>query len=525
MQRPTIKQVNLLLLLVVCLQASNLLFVWLPPYVRLILNQALFILLPTLIYLRWVGLPIRETVKWRWPGGQTAVLAFLIGAGLYPLSIYLLFFFQVVLGYSLPEMPEMVPATHLEAALALIALAVMAPICEEFLFRGVAQNAYAHHGPTRAILFVGFLFIAFHLSLLQGLSIIFLALALGFVYWRTASLPAAMLTHLGANLMAVITLTSGVWIAGAAEFLLAPTTAVVSLVIALLALWLLTRAARPELRPDAPTAVDGRLAQGWPLLAALPIFLFFMGAEIFIGRSPELLAPPIALDPLPWEEAQSWRYQISNIIDDPIGHATCTLTPEAAVVTLVCEQEQEAYEVRQGQSYWSSIAFVGQRTVQWRRDSYAPLADFSDHALRRLRWTLDNETIRVEVAYSGMDNRISEESLPPFSQNLLVTSGGSWPWQLTALPFRAGLTARFVHIAPDVWRPATQDMGPVTQVMVVAISGPEEIETPDGARQAWRAEVGKRETGRETAWYSADAPHTLLRYFNGMETWTFVEER
>ena len=523
MKRPTIKQVNLLLFIVICLQASNLLLAWLPTYVRLILNQALFILLPTLIYLRWAKLPVRQTVKWCWPGGPTAVLAFLIGAGLYPLAIYLVLFFQAVLGYSLPEMPEMIPATHLEALLALIALAVMAPICEEFLFRGVAQNAYAHHGPTRTILFVGFLFIAFHLSLLQGLSIIFLALALGFVYWRTASLPAAILTHVGANLMSAIVLTSGVWIAGADAFLLAPAAAVAGLLIALLSLWLLFRATTPTPHPPGPSPQppSSRLAQGWPLLAALPLFLVFIGAEIFVGRSPELTAPPIALNPLPWEEPQTWYYQISNIIDEPIGHATCTLTPETAVVTLICEQEQEGYEVQEGQSYWSSIDFVGQRTVQWQRDSYAPLADFSDHTLRQMHWMLDNETIRVEVTYSDMDTRIAEESLPLLARNLLVTSGGGWPWQLASLSFEAGTTARLVHVAPDVWRPVTQDMGPMVQTVLVKVTGPEEIETPAGPRVAWRVTVGER----EVAWYDTAVPHTLLRYFNGMETWTSLEER
>ncbi|WP_172450504.1 hypothetical protein [Candidatus Chloroploca asiatica] len=41
--RPTIKQVNLLFLIVLLLHASNLWFTWLPQYVRLILHQACFI--------------------------------------------------------------------------------------------------------------------------------------------------------------------------------------------------------------------------------------------------------------------------------------------------------------------------------------------------------------------------------------------------------------------------------------------------------------------------------------------------
>jgi membrane protease YdiL (CAAX protease family) len=519
MNRPTIKHVNILLLIVVGLQVSNLLLTWLPAYVRLILNQALFILLPTLLYLRWAKLPVRQTVGWRWPERATAVYSFVIGAGLYPLAIYSTVFYQALLGYSLPDMPEMIPATPLEALLALVALAVMAPICEEFLFRGVVQPAYAHHGPLRTILFVGLLFVIFHLSLLQGLSIIPLALVLGFVYWRTNSLPAAMLTHFGANLMAALVLTSGVWIAAAETVILAWPTALAGLLAALFSVGMLFRTTQPESPPPAPVVRHSRLAQSWPLLTIFLIFVIFTVAEVFIGRSPELTAPPIALNDLPWNEPQTWQYEISNIIDDPIGHATCTLVPETAVVTLTCQQEQEGYEVQLEQSYWSSIDFVGERTVQWQRDSYAPLTDRGDHDLRQMGWALDGNQILVEVVYEGMEARSSPEPLPLLAQDVLVTSGGSWPWQLTALTFESGATARLVHVNPDVWRPATQDMGPVVETMVVRVVGLEEIETPSGRQEAWRVEVGSR----EVAWYDTAVPHTLLRYHNGMETWTLTD--
>lgn len=517
--RPTIKQVNLLFLIVLLLQASNLWFTWLPQYVRLILNQACFILLPTLIYMRWAGLPIRQTVGWRWPGGTTSVLSLLIGVGLYPTAVYIAATFQTMFGYSLPEVPGMLPANQMEALLALIALAVMAPICEEFLFRGVLQNAYAHHGPARTILFVGFLFSAFHLSLLQGLSIIPLSLALGFVYWRTGSLPAAILTHAGANVAAALVLTSGVWLSGAGAFLLAPATAITGLMIAALALGILTYRTTPAPTPDRPIPTGNRWAQNWPLLAALPLLLLVIGLEVLLSRSPELLAEPIALNDVPWDAPQSWRYEISNIIDEPIGHAVCALTPEREIIRLVCEQDQVGYEVRQGQSYWSSIDFVGQRTVEWRREDYAPLTDVSEHTLRNMHWSITGQTVTVEISDPGMETRRSEQALPPLARGGLVTSGGSWPWQLAALTFEAGATARLTHVAPDVWRPATQDMGPVVQTAVVRIVGIEEIETPAGRVEAWRVEVGKR----EAAWYDTSVHPILLRYFNGMETWTLLQ--
>lgn len=372
MNRPTIKQVNLLLLVVILLQASNVFFAWMPTYVRLILNQFFFILLPALIYLRWAKLPVRETIKWRLLSPKIALLSLLIGAGFYPLAAYSAHIFQTVFDYQLPEIPGMIPANHLEAVLALIALAAMAPICEEILFRGVVQNAYAHRGPARSIIFVGLLFVAFHLSLLQGLSIIPLAFALGFVYWRTNSLPAAILTHFGANFMAAMVLTSGVWVTQAQTVLLSLPVAIGGFVLALASLWMLARATAPDPQPESLPVTESRLKRYLPLLAAIPVFVVFIGAEVFISRSPELVAQPVALNPLPWDEPQTWRYQISNIIDESIGEATCTLTPEADVVTLVCEQDQKGYEIQQGNSYWYSIDFTGTRTIRWQRETYAP---------------------------------------------------------------------------------------------------------------------------------------------------------
>ena len=517
--RPIIKQVNLLLLVVILLQASNVFLAWMPTYIRLILNQFFFILLPALIYLRRAGLPVGKTVKWRWPGAKIALFSLFIGAGFYPLAAYSAHIFQTVFDYQLPEIPGMIPANHLEAFLAFIALAVMAPICEEVLFRGVSQNAYAHHGPARSIIFVGFLFVAFHLSLMQGLSIIPLALALGFVYWRTNSLPAAILTHFGANFMAVLVLTSGVWIAQAQTVLLSLPVAVGGLFLALASLWMLTRATVPDPQPGSPPVAESRLKRYWPLLVALPIFVVFVGAEVFISRSPELAVQPVALNPLPWDEPQTWRYQISNIIDEPIGEATCTLTPESDVVMLSCEQDQKGYEIQQGNSYWYSIDFTGTRTIRWQRETYVPISDIGDHTLRTLVWTLENSTITVETTYPEMERRILREPLPPLAQDSLVTAQGVWPWQLAALTFEAGAVSRLAHLSPDAWRPASNDNGPVVETMLVKISGPEKIETPSGTRNAWKVEVGKR----EVAWYAAENPTLLLRYFNSMETWTLVE--
>ena len=64
----SIRAVNILLLIVLCLETANLFFTWLPQYVRLILNEALFVFLPAYLYLRITRQPVAERVRWSWPG-------------------------------------------------------------------------------------------------------------------------------------------------------------------------------------------------------------------------------------------------------------------------------------------------------------------------------------------------------------------------------------------------------------------------------------------------------------------------
>lgn len=188
----SIQTVNILFLFVLCLETANLLFTWLPQYVRLNLNEALFVFLPDYLFLRIIRQPVAEQVRWRWPGWKAALLSLLAGLGLYPFTAVSAAVLTSLLGYQGNlAAADAIPTTPLMAVLAIVALAVMAPLCEEFLFRGVIQPVYEKRGPHWTVLFVGFLFIIFHLSLLQGLSIILLALMLGFVNFRTRSLPAS----------------------------------------------------------------------------------------------------------------------------------------------------------------------------------------------------------------------------------------------------------------------------------------------------------------------------------------------
>ena len=337
----TYRAVNLLFLIVLLLQVSNVLLLWMPQYVRLILNQALFVLLPAYLYLRLTRQPIRERVRWRWPGWKVAALALLIGAALYPLSATSAGVLQQLLGYvdfALPD--DAIPSTALMGVLGIVAYAVMAPIREEFLFRGVIQPVYQRRGPRWGIPWVGFLFTIFHLSLLQGLSIVLLALALGFVNYRTRSLPASILTHVGANSLAALVLTSDIFVPGITAMVSSPTVLVASPAVALIAFVAFVRLTRQVDQPPQTVEPDPgghplALAASWPLLIAGVFYLLVIGAEFRAARSPEL-SEPLRVSAADWDEARGWQCEVRNIVDDVVGDGECQLVQDGPLVELTC---------------------------------------------------------------------------------------------------------------------------------------------------------------------------------------------
>ncbi len=515
-QRPKIYHANILFLVVLCLQATNFLFWGMPQFVRMILNEALFVLLPALVYLKLARLPFRETVRLRRPGWTVAVASWLIGAGLYPLAAISTAVYQQLLGYHSFGAERLLPHTALEGVLAIIAYAVMAPLCEEVLARGIIQRAYEELGPRRAILLAGGLFIIFHLSLVQGLGIIPLALALGYVYRRSESLVASMLTHFGANALAALVVTSSVFWQGAQGVLLSTPALLSGLVLAAAGLWLLRRATHPA-APEPASAERAPLWRAWPLLLAGLLYAGVVSVEVVGARFPERHLPPVQVEAAPWSTPVEWQYEIRNIIDAPVGEAQCTLTPDEDAMALLCRSQHHAYDVDTGHGRF--IGGEGEIVAEgrWRRADGMALGGKMEQTFQRrsrTAWTFDGRQF-VVVEQEG------DEPEKPFTLPLeaekspFILPARVWPWTLTALPFADDYTAAAYVFHPYTWRQATQDSGPQAQLVAIMVVGQEEIGTPAGTFTAWKVQVGDR----ETAWYTVDAPHILIQYCDGAETW------
>ena len=442
-----IRAVNILFLFVLCLETANLLFTWLPQYVRLILNEALFVFLPAYLYLRISRQPVAERVRWRWPGWKAALLSMLAGAGLYPFTAFSAAVLASLLGYqNALAAPDAIPSTPLMAVLAIVALAVMAPLCEEFLFRGVLQPAYETRGARWGVLFVGFLFVVFHLSLLQGLSIIPLALMLGYVNFRTRSLPASILAHFGANVLAALVIVQNVWNTGLDKVLFTVPALLAGLVVSALSLWGLARLTRGTLASETPLAVEaappkqpGWLAQSWPLLAAGVIVLGFYASEFIYSRSSELTAEPLQVNAPAWDEEHTWQYEVRNVLEEVVGEGECTLTA-GDPLELTCSSEVEAYEAKKGSSTYQSSGGKRVDSAHWQASSGQMLdgstaLDLVGGYLSVRSWALDARgfDIQVQDEYAPEPNLSLPLNETPLAGNasLLATMSipgpGNWP--------------------------------------------------------------------------------------------------
>lgn len=105
------------------------------------------------------------------------------------------------------EMLRNIPPTPLNIAVRFAAVALIAPIVEELLFRGLLQRSLEHRLPKwGALLLASLLFGLVHGQLKALPMLVVLGMAMGYVYQKTGSLRIPILLHIINNAMALATL-------------------------------------------------------------------------------------------------------------------------------------------------------------------------------------------------------------------------------------------------------------------------------------------------------------------------------
>lgn len=480
-------------------------------------TQVLLFMLPAWLFVRARGLLSRQTLRLRGLPPGLVLLSIVIGGGLWFLGAWLEGVMSLIFGYSVMGGPDMYPTTTGQALVIFVALAIAAPLGEELFFRGIIQRAYERIGPRWAVVLGGLLFAIFHLRLSGLVALLPISLALGYVVWRSNSLLAGIFVHAANNTLAALflilyslrpDLVEGV------TLLFLPLAALGG-ALALLGLWLFRRLTQPEALAIVPER-RSFVARFWPLGVALLLYLVLGGLEFVAGRHPNILAmgQPVALGESPWQRPTTWRYELRNVVDDPVGEAECTVLPEGEQVTLNCRVRQEAFEVEVGRSFWSSDSAEWLTTSVWTAQSLRLTEAQGLRDSQILSYSYQVALAEENLRLTGETQGVSEDLiLPP---RALVAY--EWPWRLSGLPFALGYSRDVTVAWPLRWRPETQDNGPYSEEAPLIVRGGTPIRTPWGNAVTWMVVVGD-----QTAWYHADAPHHLLRYDDGFHTWLLVE--
>ena len=116
--------------------------------------------------------------------------------------------------YIIPGMPmqdEMakllasIPRTPINIGIGLFAIAIVAPLIEELLFRGLLQRSLMHYVPAwAAIILSAFTFALVHMQPLAIPALMALGAAFGFIYHKTGSLRMTIILHMINNALALM---------------------------------------------------------------------------------------------------------------------------------------------------------------------------------------------------------------------------------------------------------------------------------------------------------------------------------
>lgn len=472
----------------------------------LIATEVVLILGPALLWIRLSGVPVSQAVPLQRPAAGSLATGAILGLGAWALSNALDALGVALLGYRPPSFLN--PATDpVSLATFALALAVVAPVCEEILFRGVLLNAYDFLGQRHSLALVSLLFVMFHFRLQGALALFPLAIATGLLAQRTRSLWPPIMAHVVHNgisvaLMLANTFTPAV-LSGEIALTVLGVFGVVGVLAAIVGVWRLAR------RPSAPLAValpiGGR--DFWPLLIAVGLYLAGAGLELVQGRFPGALADAQPrLEAAPWSEPTVATYDLKNIAGDVVGRSTCAFTPEADRVAFDCMVEQRRFELQVGQSYFAGGAYRLTGNGHWSAATMRLLdADYRFHG-EALEWT---------AAIASVDEalQLTLDARAPVSFPADSVVAAEWPWRMMALPFDRTFFWGSRLTLLDVRAGLITGQG---EPAVAQVIGLETLQLPTEAVRAYRVRLN-----RETAWYRLDRPHTLLQFDDGYGvTWS-----
>ncbi len=174
-------------------------------YTGVLITEYVLILLPNLLYLKFMNKPLKESLSLRIVSPKQILFTFLSVVTAYPIAVFLNFLMMLLVNSVSDVVPTGVPipSSWTEYIIGIFVIAITPGICEEVMFRGTLLSAYRELGDKKALLLTSFLFGIFHFNLLNFAGPAFLGLVLGIIFLKTKSLFAAMFGHVLNNSLAL----------------------------------------------------------------------------------------------------------------------------------------------------------------------------------------------------------------------------------------------------------------------------------------------------------------------------------
>jgi membrane protease YdiL (CAAX protease family) len=174
-----------------------------------ILAGELALLLPAYVYIRRHKFSAITVFRLRPVSGRVVAMSFILGFAITALAIELDRLVSLVLPF--PEILAEPLRQTLKAEswsdwiFILLAAVLCAGVLEEMLFRGFVQNAFEQrHNPLYAIFITAILFGFVHLLPWWIVQLVFIAMFLGILAWKSDSIVPSAIVHAQNNLIAVL---------------------------------------------------------------------------------------------------------------------------------------------------------------------------------------------------------------------------------------------------------------------------------------------------------------------------------
>ena len=492
---PSIFSVNLLYLVTILLNLvlgswmQSLNFTW-----GLIASEVLLFLLPTIVFLRLRRIPLKEGLRLRAIRPVIGVLCVLLGFSTYLLVVVI----DGVMARltTIPGMPvsmeSIVPKGTLASIGLFIALAVVAPLCEEPLFRGVIQAAYERQRTvSSAIAIVALMFAFWHFQLSGLTGLLLEAFIFGYLAWRSGSIYASVLMHFGLNATSGANLLLSLNTGKGLPFLSLPAAAA-GLVLTVVLIYVFHRLAPAR---EQPALVEQVRSRSWlwnysPLAVVGLIYVAVIGQAFITGK---ITLSQAGYNKVQIDQVIESRYQITDQAGDNLGEMNCRLTPEGSNIRLECTGNVRAYGIPTSGGDIQDADHAIAWSATWNIDTMG-LLDFSyertyQEAGSNVLATVKDGRLVVETSAGRQEIALAPSDLVEYE----------WAWRVNALKPQVitSIQAPFVHLL--WWDKQGGKSHPLLVIEVLQLYRDEPLDLPAGQFRAHRASLGD-----QSAWYVND---------------------